>query len=145
MSDLNVDFDLGEVSGFQSIAPGKYRAIVTEVQLKPGYGDDGNTLWVKLQLLDGEYKNRFITAFIDTHNSVDWKQTKGRMMLKSLANSLEIETLTNFGQLVTTAPVGIEVKNYKSRSGDIKESVNSFFSADNVPVVEEGGDSGLAF
>ena len=146
--DFSVDFDLNDVQEEQyaAIPAGKYRAIINGVEFRDGYGGDGKTLWVKMQLLDGAMKNRYLTAFIDTHSSTDWKQRKGRLMVKQLRDVLEIAELPDFNQFITTAPVGVEVTNYKSKaSGEVKEQVKGFLLADDVPVVETTEDEGYAF
>lgn len=148
INELNVDFDLGEVEEqtFQTLPAGKYRAIITGVEFRDGYGGDGKTLWVKMRCLDEPVQNRSVTAFLDTHSSVDWKQASGRRMVKALATILDISDLKDFGQLVTTAPIGIEIKNYKTKSGETREQVKAFLPADDVPVVDPSDtDDGLAF
>lgn len=147
-TDFSVDFDLDEVqdAAYDAIPAGKYRALVTGVELRDGYGGDGKTLWVKMTLLDGATKNRKLTAFLDVHSSTDWKQAQGRRLVKQLKNILEIENLTDFNQLVTTAPIGVEVRNYKRKSdGELKEDVKGFLLADDVPVVDDTEETGLQF
>jgi len=129
MSDFNLDFDLSEVEApaeFELLPAGRHRAVVDDVDVRPDYSGDGKTLWVKLSFLDGDLQNRRTVAFLDIHSSTDWKQAKGRQMLVSLKDLLEIETLENFAQLISDKPVGVVIGHYKTKAGVSKDQVKGF-------------------
>ena len=146
MSDFNLDFDLSEVEapqGFGVLPAGKYRAVVTEVEVKPDYEGTGTTVWVKLAFLDGDLQNRKTVAFLDVNSATDWKQKKGRQQLLALAENTGIakSELKNYAQLVTDEPVGVIIGHYKTKAGETRDQVKAFIAASDCKPVDTSGEA----
>jgi len=126
---FDLDFNLDEVSDseFSLIPAGTHRAAVVAVNYVDGYNGEGKDLQVRLSFLDDDLKNRMMTAFLNLHNSQDWKQAKGRYMLKTLVAASGIEGFSNYAQLVSGTPIGVVVKHWKNKNtGVVKDQVGGF-------------------
>jgi len=56
-------FDANEVeptTDFDPIPAGKYEAVITESEVKPNKANTGSYLQFTFQILEGEYKGRFL-------------------------------------------------------------------------------------
>lgn len=64
-------FDANEVeptTDFDPIPAGKYAAVITESEYKPNKAGTGNYLQLTFQILDGDYKGRFVWARLNLDN-----------------------------------------------------------------------------
>lgn len=64
-------FDANEVeptTDFDPIPAGKYAAVITESECKPNKAGTGSYLQLTFQILDGEYKGRFVWARLNLDN-----------------------------------------------------------------------------
>ncbi len=71
MANLN-NFNANQVeptSDFEPITAGKYLAIITESELKPTKSGSGSYLQLTFQILEGEYKGRFLWSRLNLHNA----------------------------------------------------------------------------
>ncbi len=62
MANLN-NFNANQVeptSNLEAIPAGKYLAVITESELKPTKSGSGSYLQLTFQVLEGEYKGRFL-------------------------------------------------------------------------------------
>jgi hypothetical protein len=62
MANLN-NFNANQVepsSNLEAIPAGKYLAVITESELKPTKSGSGSYLQLTFQILEGEYKGRFL-------------------------------------------------------------------------------------
>ena len=143
MSDLTVNFDLDSVSdgSFGVIPAGTLRAVVTDVETTADYEGSGQTLRIKLSFLDGELQNRRTVAFCDIESATDWKQSQGRRMVKQLVVAQGLEGMRNYAQLISDTPVGVKIRHYNAKAGDVKDSVSGFEAA--VAPAAASSDGGL--
>jgi len=64
-------FNANEVeptTDFDPIPAGKYAAVITESEYKPNKAGTGNYLQLTFQILDGDYKGRFVWARLNLDN-----------------------------------------------------------------------------
>ena len=70
MADLR-GFDAAQVeptTPFDPIPAGKYVAVITESEMKPTKAGTGHYLELSFQIVEGEYKNRFLWARLNLDN-----------------------------------------------------------------------------
>jgi hypothetical protein len=70
MSDLR-GFDANQVepaADFEPIPAGKYEAVITESEMKPTKAGTGHYLQLAFQVIEGEFKNRFLWARLNLDN-----------------------------------------------------------------------------
>ena len=70
MADLQ-GFDASTVEPsieFEPIPAGKYEAMITESEMKPTKAGTGHYLQLTFQIIEGEYKNRFLWARLNLDN-----------------------------------------------------------------------------
>jgi hypothetical protein len=124
------DLDLKNVkeNDFEVIPPGEYPAILIESEQKPTKDRKGQGLNLKFQILSGQYMNRTVKAWLNTHNNSETAQKIGRSELKSLCIAVNVpdpklsEELHNKPLMIKVA-VGKdqnnnprnEIKGYKAR------------------------------
>jgi hypothetical protein len=60
--------DVDPASDFEAIPAGKYLAVIIESEVKPNKSGTGSYLQLTFQIIDGEYKNRFIWARLNLDN-----------------------------------------------------------------------------
>jgi hypothetical protein len=71
MANLN-NFNANQVepsSNLEAIPAGKYLAVITESELKPTKSGSGSYLQLTFQILEGEYKGRFLWSRLNLHNA----------------------------------------------------------------------------
>jgi len=69
MASLN--FNANEVepsSDFEVIPPGKYVAVITDTEVKKNKAGTGSYLQLTFQVIEGEFKNRFLWARLNLDN-----------------------------------------------------------------------------
>lgn len=77
-------FDANNVdpaTDFEAIPAGKYLAVITESEVKANKSGTGSYLQLTFQVIDGEYKNRFLWARLnlDNPNSTAVKIARGEL------------------------------------------------------------------
>lgn len=60
--------DVEPASEFEPIPAGKYLAVITESEVKPTKAGTGSYLQFTFQVIDGEFKNRFLWARLNLDN-----------------------------------------------------------------------------
>jgi hypothetical protein len=60
--------DVDPASDFEAIPAGKYLAVIIESEVKPNKSGTGSYLQLTFQVIDGEYKNRFLWARLNLDN-----------------------------------------------------------------------------
>ena len=78
------NFNANEVeptTDFDPIPAGKYLAVITESEVKPNKAGTGSYLQLTFQVIDGEFKNRFLWARLnlDNPNSTAVKLAKAEL------------------------------------------------------------------
>jgi len=70
MADLR-GFDANQVepsADFETLPAGKYEAVITESEMKPTKAGTGHYLQLTFQIIEGEFKNRFLWARLNLDN-----------------------------------------------------------------------------
>ena len=70
MADLR-GFDANDVEPSADLEPipaGKYQAVITESEMKPTKAGNGHYLQLAFQIIEGEYRNRFVWARLNLDN-----------------------------------------------------------------------------
>ena len=60
--------DVDPASDFEAIPADKYLAVIIESEVKPNKSGTGSYLQLTFQVIDGEYKNRFLWARLNLDN-----------------------------------------------------------------------------
>ncbi|MCI0333660.1 MAG: DUF669 domain-containing protein [Planctomycetes bacterium] len=60
--------DVEPATDFEAIPAGKYLAVITETEVKPNKLGTGSYLQLTFQVMEGEYKNRFLWARLNLDN-----------------------------------------------------------------------------
>ena len=60
--------DVEPATDFEAIPAGKYLAVITETEVKPNKLGTGSYLQLTFQVIEGEYKNRFLWARLNLDN-----------------------------------------------------------------------------
>ena len=60
--------DVEPATDFEAIPAGKYLAVITESEVKPNKSGTGSYLQLTFQVIEGEYKNRFLWARLNLDN-----------------------------------------------------------------------------
>ena len=133
MSNLGMYEATEEVLGdFSPLPNGKYTVCVVESELKDNKAGTGNYIQLKLEVMDGKFKGRWIN-FVNitfTHSTSQTAQEIGRKTLNTLMKACGIQNIQDTKQLhgiAITAEVIIkqsegyapnnEVKNYFALDG----------------------------
>ena len=106
MANLN-GFNANEVeptTDFDPIPAGKYLAVITESESKPNKAGTGSYLQLTFQVIEGEYKNRFLWARLNLDNP---NQTAVKIAL-ALADA--------FGCGVNDLPLSLIVSWYEQKA-----------------------------
>ncbi|MGE3808675.1 MAG: DUF669 domain-containing protein [Gemmataceae bacterium] len=128
MADLH-GFNANEVdpsSGFDPIPAGKYLAMITDSEMKPTKSGDGAYLQLTFQVLDGEFKNRFVWARLNLHNKNETAMKIARAQLSALCRAAGVMTPKDSCEL-HNLPVVITVKCKKDKdTGDVQNEIRGF-------------------
>jgi len=131
MADLN-GFNANQVeptTEFEPISAGKYVAMITESEMKPTKSGAGSYLQLTFQILEGEYKGRFLWARLNLNNSNSTAVQIARSELSAICRAVGVMTprdsveLHNLPLLITvkckkrddTGDVTNEIKGYATR------------------------------
>jgi hypothetical protein len=60
--------DVDPATDFEAIPAGKYLAVITESEVKENKSGTGSYLQLTFQIIEGEYKNRFVWARLNLDN-----------------------------------------------------------------------------
>jgi hypothetical protein len=60
--------DVEPTTDFEAIPAGKYLAVITDSEVKPSKSGTGSYLQLTFQIIEGEYKNRFVWARLNLDN-----------------------------------------------------------------------------
>lgn len=94
MGNLN-KFDANEVEPTESFDPipaGKYKAIITESEMKPTKAGTGEYLSLRLDIIDGEYEGRVIFDILNLDNPNDEAVRIARKQLSAICRAVSVMT-----------------------------------------------------
>lgn len=91
MADLG-GYDPKQVadSDFDALPAGEYRAVIVESERKPTKGGGGFLLNVKLQIIDGQYKNRTVFDRFNLWNASDKAKLIAQQQFKKVCEAVNV-------------------------------------------------------
>jgi hypothetical protein len=102
---------------FEPIPAGKYLAMITESEMKPTKSGSGSYLQLTFQILEGEYKGRFVWARLNLNNPNATAVQIARAELSALCRAVGVMTPNDSAQL-HNLPLVISVKCKKRDDSD---------------------------
>ena len=128
MADLN-GFNANQVepsTEFEAIPAGKYLAMITDSEMKATKSGSGSYLLLTFQILEGEYKGRFVWARLNLHNANATAVQIARGELSAICRAVGVMTPNDSVEL-HKLPLLITVKCKKrDDSGDVSNEVKGF-------------------
>jgi hypothetical protein len=105
-------FDANEVeptTDFEPIPAGKYQAVITESEVKPNKAGTGSYLQLTFQIIEGQYKGRFLWARLNLDNPNDTAVKIARSELSAICRAVGVMTPKDSVEL-HDLPLVIKVK-----------------------------------
>ena len=128
MANLN-NFNANQVepsSNLEAIPAGKYLAVITESELKPTKSGSGSYLQLTFQILDGEYKGRFLWSRLNLQNANPTAVKIAQAELSAICRAVGVLTPGDSVEL-HNLPLVINVKCRKREdSGDVTNEIRGF-------------------
>jgi len=128
MADLN-GFNANQVeptTEFEPIPAGKYLAMITDSEMKPTKSGSGSYLQLTFQILEGEYKGRFVWARLNLNNANATAVQIARSELSAICRAIGVMTPNDSVEL-HNLPLVITVKCKKREdSGEVSNEVKGF-------------------
>lgn len=128
MADLN-GFNANQVeptTEFEAIPAGKYLAMVTESEMKPTKSGSGSYLQLTFQILEGEYKGRFVWARLNLNNANGTAVQIARSELSAICRAVGVMTPSDSVEL-HNLPLVITVKCKKrDDTGDVSNEIKGY-------------------
>jgi len=128
MANLN-NFNANQVepsSNLEAIPAGKYLAVITESELKPTKSGSGSYLQLTFQILEGEYKGRFLWSRLNLHNANPTAVKIAQAELSAICRAVGVLTPGDSVEL-HNLPLVINVKCRKREdSGDVTNEIRGF-------------------
>jgi hypothetical protein len=128
MANLN-NFNANQVepsSNLEAIPAGKYLAVITESELKPTKSGSGSYLQLTFQVLEGEYKGRFLWSRLNLHNANPTAVKIAQAELSAICRAVGVLTPGDSVEL-HNLPLVINVKCRKREdSGDVTNEIRGF-------------------
>ena len=113
-------FNANEVdpaTDFDPIPAGKYLAVITESEVKPNKAGTGSYLQFTFQVIDGEYKGRFLWARLNLDNPNDTAVKIARGELSAICRAVGVMTPKDSVEL-HDLPLVIKVKCKRRKDTD---------------------------
>ena len=116
LSDLfgGVPFDPAAVEpqdDFQVLPPGKYPVLIEEAEVKITKGQTGRYIYLKMKILDGPGKNRYVFDRINIQNPSTICVTIGLKTLSALARAIGLQAVESTTQLLNQVVIAhVKVK-----------------------------------
>jgi len=128
MADLN-GFNANQVeptTEFEAIPAGKYLAMITESEMKPTKSGSGSYLQLTFQILEGEYKGRFVWARLNLNNANGTAVQIARSELSAICRAVGVMTPSDSVEL-HNLPLVITVKCKKrDDTGDVSNEIKGY-------------------
>ena len=128
MADLN-GFNANQVeptTEFEAIPAGKYLAMITESEMKPTKSGSGSYLQLTFQILEGEYKGRFVWARLNLNNANGTAVQIARSELSAICRAVGVMTPSDSVEL-HNLPLLITVKCKKREdTGDVSNEIKGY-------------------
>lgn len=128
MADLN-GFNANQVeptTEFEAIPAGKYLAMITESEMKPTKSGSGSYLQLTFQILEGDYKGRFVWARLNLNNANSTAVQIARSELSAICRAVGVMTPSDSVEL-HNLPLAITVKCKKrDDTGDVSNEIKGY-------------------
>jgi len=128
MADLR-GFDANQVepsADFEPIPAGKYEAVITESEMKPTKAGTGHYLQLTFQVIDGEFKNRFLWARLNLDNPNATAVQIARAELSAICRAVGVMAPNDSTEL-HNLPLVISVKCKKREdTGEIANEIKGY-------------------
>ncbi|MFN6302824.1 MAG: DUF669 domain-containing protein [Planctomycetota bacterium] len=128
MANLN-NFNANQIeptSNLEAIPAGKYLAVITESELKPTKSGSGSYLQLTFQVLEGEYKGRFLWSRLNLQNANPTAVKIAQAELSAICRAVGVLTPGDSVEL-HNLPLVINVKCRKREdSGDVTNEIRGF-------------------
>jgi hypothetical protein len=149
MADLR-GFDANQVEqsgGFEPIPAGKYVAVITESEMKPNKAGTGSYLQLTFEIIEGDYKGRYLWSRLNLDNPNSTAVQIARMELAAICRAVGVLTpkdsveLHNLPLVVhvrckkrqDTGEISNEIKGYSSRTALTEDAKTATPSATGKP------------
>ena len=128
MADLN-GFNANQVeptTEFEPVPPGRYLAMITESEMKPTKSGSGSYLQLTFQVLEGEYKGRFLWARLNLNNANGTAVQIARSELSAICRAVGVMTPRD-SQELHNLPLQISVRLKKrADTGEMTNEVKGY-------------------
>lgn len=122
-------FDANEVepaTDFEPIPAGKYLAVITDSEVKPNKSGTGSYLQLTFQVIEGEYKNRFLWARLNLDNPNATAVKIARAELSAICRAVGVMAPSDSVEL-HDLPLVISVKCKKrADTGEITNEIKGY-------------------
>lgn len=143
--------DVDPATDFEAIPAGQYLAVIIESEVKPSKSGTGSYLQLTFQVIDGEYKNRFLWARLNLDNPNATAVKIARAELSAICravgvmapgDSIELHDLplvisVKCKKRADTGEITNEIKGYAKKEAAAGKSVQA--TADTTPPWRRAG------
>jgi len=135
MADLR-GFDANQVepsADFEPIPAGKYEAVITESEMKPTKAGTGHYLQLTFQVIEGEFKNRFLWARLNLDNPNATAVQIARSELSAICRAVGVMAPSDSTEL-HDLPLVISVKCKKREdTGELTNEIKGYSAKKSEP------------
>lgn len=135
MADLR-GFDANQVepsADFEPIPAGKYEAVITESEMKPTKAGTGHYLQLTFQVIEGEFKNRFLWARLNLDNPNATAVQIARAELSAICRAVGVMAPNDSTEL-HNLPLVISVKCKKrDDTGELTNEIKGYSKKESEP------------
>lgn len=135
MADLH-GFNANQVdpsTEFEPIPAGKYPAMITDSEMKPTKSGSGSYLQLTFQILEGEYKGRFVWARLNLNNANATAVQIAQAELSAICRAIGVMTPNDSVEL-HNLPLVITVKCKKrDDTGEISNEIKGYAKRETSP------------
>jgi len=118
--------DVEPATDFEAIPAGKYLAVITESEVKPNKLGTGSYLQLTFQVIEGEYKNRFLWARLNLDNPNATAVKIARAELSAICRAVGVMAPSDSVEL-HDLPLVISVKCKKrADTGEITNEIKGY-------------------
>jgi hypothetical protein len=146
MANLN-GFNANNVEpadNFEPIPAGKYIAVISDSQMKPTKNGDGSLLELKFEIIEGEYKGRFIWSRLCLENKNEQTVKIAKSQLADICRSVGILTPRDSCEL-HNLPIQIKVAVKKrSDNGEATNEVKAYQKRETAVTQNSAAAKGVA-
>lgn len=118
--------DVEPATEFQAIPAGKYLAVITDSEVRPNKSATGSYLQLTFQIIEGEYKNRFLWARLNLDNPNATAVKIARAELSAVCRAVGVMAPSDSVEL-HDLPLVISVRCKKwADTGDITNEIKGY-------------------